>query len=77
MLRPEHVELLRCPLDPGQTRLELCDGEAALLCQRCRLKFPIREGIPALLVEEAELPPGVAAVGELPCQRKSPGEPGA
>jgi len=69
MLRPEHVEQLRCPLDPSQTRLELCDDATALLCQRCRVKFPVREGIPALLVEEAELPPGVAAVADLPCQR--------
>ncbi len=75
MLRPEHVEQLRCPLDPGQTRLDLAEEETALVCQRCRLRFPIREGIPALLVEEAELPPGVRAIQDLPCQHHRPATP--
>lgn len=68
MLRPEQVEELRCPLDPSQTRLELTDTH--LICQRCRLRYPIREGIPCLLVSEAELPEGVRSVDDLPCQHK-------
>jgi uncharacterized protein YbaR (Trm112 family) len=68
MLRPEHVDQLRCPLDPDATRLE--EGEGCLVCQRCRLKFPIREGIPSLLVSGAELPEGVRDVNDLPCQRR-------
>lgn len=67
MLSPEFLELLRCPMDPGTTRLE--EVENALVCQRCRLKFAIKEGIPSLLVEEAELPPGCHSLQDLPCQQ--------
>ena len=67
MISQQLLDLLRCPLDPGHTRLEAAaDG---LVCQRCRLKFPIKEGIPCMLVEEAELPPGCASLNDLPCQR--------
>lgn len=74
MLRPEHVAELRCPLDPGHAHLEMAEGDNALVCQRCRLRFPIREGIPALLVEEAELPPGINKVKDLPCQKPANAE---
>jgi len=67
MLRPENVAMLRCPLDPDGPGLELV--ESHLVCRRCRLRFPIREGIPALLVDLAELPEGVRDVSELPCQQ--------
>ena len=67
MITEELLNILRCPYDPGHTRLELADG--ALVCTRCRLRFPIKEGIPCLLVEEAELPPGCNSLGELPCQQ--------
>jgi uncharacterized protein YbaR (Trm112 family) len=67
-IAPELLDILRCPLDPGHTtRL---DPEAdGLVCQRCRLKFPIKEGIPCMLVEEAELPAGAASLSALPCQQ--------
>ncbi len=66
MVSPELLDLLRCPLDPGQTRLE--EAGDLLLCQRCRLKFAVKEGIPSMLVEEAELPEGCATLADLPCQ---------
>jgi uncharacterized protein YbaR (Trm112 family) len=67
MISQDLLEFLRCPNDPSHTRVEVAaDG---LLCQRCRLKFPVREGIPCMLVEEAELPPGVASLADLPCQK--------
>jgi len=68
MITEELLNILRCPYDPGHTRLELADG--ALVCTRCRLRFPVKEGIPCLLVEEAELPPGCTSLDELPCQRE-------
>jgi uncharacterized protein YbaR (Trm112 family) len=52
----------------------MAEGDNALVCQRCRLRFPIREGIPALLVEEAELPPGMNKVKDLPCQKPANAE---
>ncbi len=67
MITPEFLEFLRCPLDPSQTRLEI-DGKS-LVCCRCRIRFPIKEGIPSLIVEEAEMPPGCAKIKNLPCQQ--------
>ena len=66
------LDSLRCPLDPSHTRLSL-EGEA-LYCQRCRLKFAIRDGIPNMLPEEAELPPGCESISQLPCQREKKAE---
>lgn len=70
MIGPDLLELLRCPLDPSRTRLE--QGEDGLVCQRCRLVFPVREGIPCLLPEEASLPPGCAGLASLPCRTSEP-----
>lgn len=73
MVNPQLLDLLRCPLDPSGARLEqTADG---LACQRCRLVFPVREGIPCMLPEEATLPPGCKSLDELPCKQKPPREP--
>jgi uncharacterized protein YbaR (Trm112 family) len=68
MINQELLDMLRCPLDPGhQARLEATgDG---LVCQRCRLTYPVREGIPCMLPEDAELPPGYDSLSALPCQQ--------
>lgn len=71
MISPDLLEILRCPLDPSHTRLSL-EGDR-LLCQRCALRFKIKDGFPVLVAEEAELPPGCEGLGDLPCQRQ--GEP--
>jgi len=76
MISPELLDLLRCPLDPSHTRLEVGDG--GLVCQRCRLTFPVKEGgIPCMLVEEAILPPGCASLKDLPCQQQQAAAPAA
>jgi uncharacterized protein YbaR (Trm112 family) len=69
MLSPELLAMLRCPLSPSRTRLVLEDQQ--LVCERCRLKFPIKDGFPVLVVEEAHLPPGCEGTSDLPCQRDS------
>ena len=68
MISKELLDILRCPLDPARgARLEQeADG---LVCQRCRLMFPIKEGLPCMLVEEAQLPPGASSLQALPCQQ--------
>ena len=71
MIANELLEILRCPLDPG--RAARLDQEAdGLVCQRCRLRFPIKDGIPCMLVEEAELPPGCTNLHMLPCRQNPP-----
>jgi uncharacterized protein YbaR (Trm112 family) len=74
MVTQEFLDLLRCPLDPSSTRLDLVGD--ALVCQRCRLKYPVKDGIPSMLPEEAELPPGCASLDALPCRVAAP-TPGA
>jgi uncharacterized protein YbaR (Trm112 family) len=70
MISQELLEILRCPMDPSRTsRLNLEDNH--LVCQRCRLKFQIKDGLPDLIVEEAELPPGCTSLNQLPCQREA------
>jgi uncharacterized protein YbaR (Trm112 family) len=76
MISHELLELLRCPHDPARAaRLE--DTPEGLVCQRCRLTFPVREGIPCMLVEEAILPPGCPSLSALPCQQQAPVAGGA
>jgi uncharacterized protein YbaR (Trm112 family) len=69
MVDPEFLDLLRCPLDPANTRLDLAGD--ALVCRRCRLEYPIKDGIPSLLPEEAKLPPGCSSLDALPCKQAS------
>ena len=54
MIDPALLEILACPLCKTSVTLE---GER-LVCSQCGRRYPIREGIPVMLVEEAELPPG-------------------
>jgi uncharacterized protein YbaR (Trm112 family) len=73
MISQQLLDFLRCPLDPSHTRLE--QVPEGFLCQRCRLKFPVRDGIPCMLPEEAELPPGCHSLADLPCQKGPTPEP--
>ena len=75
MISPQLLDLLRCPLDPSNTRLDqTADG---LVCQRCRLQFPVREGIPCMLPEEAQLPPGCNSLDNLPCRKSTTARAGS
>jgi uncharacterized protein YbaR (Trm112 family) len=51
---PELLELLACPACRGVLR----PGEDCLVCASCGLRYPVRDGIPVLLVEEAQAPEG-------------------
>ena len=74
MISADLLQLLRCPWDPRrQTALVL--GESQLVCEQCALRFPIKDGFPVLVVEEAELPAGCRSLDQLPCQKKGGGEP--
>ena len=49
----ELLEILACPKCKGDLRYE--EKEDKLICDNCKLKFPILEGeIPDLLLEDAE-----------------------
>jgi uncharacterized protein YbaR (Trm112 family) len=57
---------LRCPIDPRR-EATLSREDQTLVCSGCRASFPIRNGLPILIPDEAELPPGIAIAAKLPC----------
>jgi hypothetical protein len=48
----EPLEILVCPVDKAKVNLQ---GDR-LVCEQCGRAYPVREGIPIMLEEEAELP---------------------
>lgn len=52
MLEPELLEILVCPKCKGE--LEYRAEENELVCERCRLRFEIRDDIPIMLLDEAK-----------------------
>ena len=65
MVNEELLALLVCPMGKAPLRRE---GET-LICTRCGPRFSIQNEIPNMLIEEAELPQGCSALGDLPCVR--------
>lgn len=61
---PELLEILRCPLTRSRLRL---DGDF-LIAEVGGLAYPVRDGIPVMLIEEAKLPPGVDSLDALKAQ---------
>ncbi|HTG81091.1 MAG TPA: Trm112 family protein [Geobacteraceae bacterium] len=51
-LSKELLSILACP--KCKQRVALVDDGSALLCAACGLRYPIRDGIPVMLVDEAE-----------------------
>jgi uncharacterized protein YbaR (Trm112 family) len=46
------LNILACPI--CKKEITLLEDENGLLCHRCGLKFPFREGIPVMLPDDAE-----------------------
>jgi uncharacterized protein len=65
MVNEELLALLVCPMGKAPLRRE---GES-LVCTRCGPRFSIKDDIPNMLIEEAELPPGCASLADLDCVR--------
>jgi uncharacterized protein YbaR (Trm112 family) len=50
------LEILACPKCKGDLRLiekPTAKGEDGLICEKCKLLYPIRDGIPVMLINEA------------------------
>jgi uncharacterized protein YbaR (Trm112 family) len=62
--------MLRCPL----TRSPLRQEGDWLIAAVGGLSYPVREGLPVMLVEEAKLPAGVASLAELKEKLKRDGQ---
>ena len=51
---PELLEMLACPACRGEIRL--LEQEKGLECGRCGRVYPVRDGLPIMLVDEAAPP---------------------
>ncbi|MCH8932756.1 MAG: Trm112 family protein [Nitrospinae bacterium] len=48
----ELLDILACP--QCQRDLTLTPEEDGLVCEACKVKYPIRDGVPVMLADEAE-----------------------
>jgi hypothetical protein len=69
MIDDELRAILVCPACKGDLLFE----EARIICPACRRAYPVRDGIPVMLVDEAEAwtPPVAGA----PAPPRDPGRP--
>ena len=58
-LDPTLLELVRCPKCRGELQVDAAAGtagasdEGGLTCSACSLRYPVRGGVPVLLVDDA------------------------
>ena len=50
MIDKELLEILACPACKGDVELR----DEKIVCKKCGKKYPIRNGIPIMLIDEAE-----------------------
>jgi uncharacterized protein YbaR (Trm112 family) len=65
MVSEDLLALLVCPMGKAPLRRE---GNT-LICTRCGPRFEIKDDIPNMLIEEAQLPAGCASINDLECVR--------
>ena len=53
LIEDKLLEILVCPVDKAE--LKPLDDEKKLLCTKCGRKYPVRDGIPIMLIEETEI----------------------
>lgn len=51
-LSKELLEILACPKCKGEVQSQ--ESGAKIVCNACRLAYPVRDGIPVMLIDEAE-----------------------
>jgi uncharacterized protein YbaR (Trm112 family) len=54
MIDKELLDILACPACKADVKME---GER-IVCTKCGRRYPIRNDIPIMLIDEAEMPPG-------------------
>lgn len=52
MIDKELLDILACPLCKADVVLK----DDRIVCAKCGRRYPIRDGIPIMLIDEAELP---------------------
>jgi len=56
MIHKELLEILACPKCKTEVRLDEAAQRIVCLSATCGLRYPIRDGIPVMLIDEAEKP---------------------
>lgn len=56
LIDPELLEILACPACDERPPVTLDEANQKLVCTVCGRRYPIRDGIPVMLVDEAEKP---------------------
>jgi uncharacterized protein YbaR (Trm112 family) len=51
LIREDLLEIMQCPRDGGALREDF--DASQLVCVTCGVRYPVRTGIPIMLVEEA------------------------
>ena len=51
-INKELLEILACPKCKGDIRLD--EARQGVICDKCRLLYEIRDGIPIMLIDEAK-----------------------
>jgi uncharacterized protein len=52
------MEILACPKCKSEVRLDEAAQRIICVSPSCGLRYPIRDGIPVMLIDEAEKPAG-------------------
>jgi uncharacterized protein YbaR (Trm112 family) len=56
MIDKELLDILACPNCRGE--VEYHEAEQFIECLKCHYKYPVRDGIPVMLIDEADKPAG-------------------
>ena len=56
MILKRVLDALVCPLPQCRKPLTLAADESSLQCTGCKRIYPVRDGIPILLIEQSEIP---------------------
>jgi len=54
MLDKQLMEIIACPKCTRRGSLEYNQSKNSLVCKDCKLSYPVRDGIPVMLIDEAE-----------------------
>lgn len=52
LIHPDLAAILVCPVDKAGLIEDV--EKSQLVCTRCRRRYPVRDGIPVMLVDQAE-----------------------
>ncbi len=63
MLSDDLLAILACPACEERPAVRLNDAGTELVCEACGRRYPVRDGIPVMLVDEA-LPPADKPAGD-------------